>query len=216
VSSGTNNSSNENELRDVTRGYYAMISEVDHHVGLILQKLEELHLTDNTIVVFSSDHGEWLGEHMRYHKGFWAPDAVSRVPLIIKVPNMLSGAKRRIIDEIVECVDVTPTLLNLSGIQIPPDIQGYVLPVTEKDNSYRCDGIGLTEHHGWKSMRFKGFRYVVDMHGNEMLFDLADDPNEYNNVSGNEKYFSVLARARHMLISRMIRIERVLKIEWPY
>ena len=59
----------DQELRSARHGYYAMISEVDHHVGRILDKLEQFGLTENTIVVFTSDHGEWLGEHLRYGKG---------------------------------------------------------------------------------------------------------------------------------------------------
>ena len=60
----------DQELRSARQGYYAMVSEVDHHVGRILACLEELDLTERTIVVFTSDHGEWLGEHLRYGKGY--------------------------------------------------------------------------------------------------------------------------------------------------
>ena len=64
-----------------------MISELDHHIGRILDNLEKLSLTENTIVVFTSDHGEWLGEHLRYGKGYPGHDCVSRVPLIIRYPR---------------------------------------------------------------------------------------------------------------------------------
>ena len=56
----------DDELRSARHGYYAMVSEVDHHVGRILDRLDALGIADNTIVVFTSDHGEWLGEHLRY------------------------------------------------------------------------------------------------------------------------------------------------------
>ena len=70
----------DDELRSAHHGYYAMVSEVDHHVGRILDRLDGLGIADNTIVVFTSDHGEWLGEHLRYGKGYPGHDAVTRVP----------------------------------------------------------------------------------------------------------------------------------------
>lgn len=69
----------DDELRSVRQGYYAMVSEVDHLVGRILSRLDELGLAQNTLVVFTSDHGEWLGQHLRYGKGHPGDDCVSRV-----------------------------------------------------------------------------------------------------------------------------------------
>ena len=80
----TDQSLSDKELRSAHHGYYAMVSEVDHHVGRILGELEQLGLEENTIVVFTSGHGEWLGEHLRYVKGYPEHDCVSRVPLIMR------------------------------------------------------------------------------------------------------------------------------------
>ena len=80
------------QLRRAKQGYYAMISEVDHYVGRILAELEAYGKRDDTIVVFTSDHGEWLGDHLRYGKGYPADDSVSRVPLIIAAPDGQAGA----------------------------------------------------------------------------------------------------------------------------
>lgn len=206
----------EEKLKSVTRGYYAMISEVDSWVGKILDTLDELGIADNTIVVFTSDHGEWLGEHYKYGKGFWAPDVISRVPMIIKVPKTLGGAEGRHVVEIVECVDIVPTLLELAGIQVPPEVQGNLLPVTEKDCIYAGDSLGLTEYHGWKSLRLKDYRYVVESSGNEHLYDLKADPMEYVDVANNENYNTILNEARRLLIQRMLRIEQPRKREWAY
>jgi arylsulfatase A-like enzyme len=65
-------------LRQAVHGYYAMVSEVDHHVGRLMALLDSLQLAQDTIVVFTSDHGEWLGEHLRYGKGLPGNDPVSR------------------------------------------------------------------------------------------------------------------------------------------
>ena len=101
-----------------------MVSEVDHYVGRILAALEACGKRQNTIIVFTSDHGEWLGEHLRYGKGYPAHDAASRVPLIISAPGGMPAQRR---DDIVEAVDIVPTLLDLAGIQIPPTLQGSSL-----------------------------------------------------------------------------------------
>ncbi len=77
----------EARLRSAVHGYYAMISEVDHHIGRILETLTQQGLSEQTIVVFTSDHGEWLGELGRFGKGYPGDDPVTRVPLIVKTPQ---------------------------------------------------------------------------------------------------------------------------------
>ena len=77
----------DEELRSTRHGYYAQISEVDDYAGQILGQLEAQGLAENTIVLFTSDHGEWLGQHLRYGKGFPGADPVSRVPLLVRWPG---------------------------------------------------------------------------------------------------------------------------------
>ena len=94
-----------------------MVSEVDHHVGRILDRLDALGIADNTIVVFTSDHGEWLGEHLRYGKGYPGHDAVTRVPLLMRWPGGARAGGH--CSRIVEALDVVPTLLEAAAIQRP-------------------------------------------------------------------------------------------------
>jgi arylsulfatase A-like enzyme len=206
----------DRELRDIVHGYYAMVSEVDAWVGRILDTLDELGLADSTIVVFSSDHGEWLGEHLRYGKGYWAQDAISRVPLIVKVPQALGGAAGVHFPDIVEGVDVVPTLLDAAGIQIPPEVQGDLLPVLALRPICAGDGLGLTEHAGWKSLRFEHYRYVAEASGTERLYDLDSDPSEYANLADLPEHAGLLSRARKLLLTRVLRIEQPLRKEWAY
>jgi arylsulfatase A-like enzyme len=207
----------EASLRSITRGYYAMISEVDHWIGKILDAVEESGKADNTIIVFTSDHGEWLGEHRKFGKGHWAPDVVSRVPLIVRIPEAIGGRSGETVDDIVECADVVPSLLHAAGIPIPPKVQGDLLPAFDTDEiGDGGDGLGLTEHKGWKSLRMPGFRYVAEADGSERLFDLEQDPWEYRDVSAEDSYAGALSDARAALIRRMLRIEQPLPREWPY
>lgn len=206
----------EETLRSITKGYYAMISEVDNWVGEILSALDRADLADRTIIVFTSDHGEWLGEHRRFGKGFWAPDVVSRVPLIVSVPESLGGLAGEQVSQIVECVDVVPTLLRLCGLPVPEDVQGDVLPVSSVVTPSAADALALTEHHGWRSLRSDEFRYVVRSDGEEHLYDIAGDQWEYSDVAADPDHAELLSAARHELVTRMLRIEQPLPREWPY
>jgi len=201
------------ELRSVKHGYYAMISEVDHHIGRILDHLDQLGIADNTIVVFTSDHGEWLGEHLRYGKGYPACDCISRVPLIIRWPR---GVREPgvTISHIAEAIDVIPTLLHGAGIPLPPHLQGRVLQPFVADAPEQ--ELALTEHRGWKALRIPGFRYVLHDDGRESLFDLTTDPGEYQDVSRDPEYADTLAEARHILSTRLLATERPLTRVWPY
>ena len=107
----------DEQLRSAKQGYYAMISEVDHYVGRILDALDRTGKREETIIVFTSDHGEWLGDHLRFGKGYPADDAVSRVPLIIAGPDVNAGGRH---DGIVEAVDIVPTLLEMAVMQRSP------------------------------------------------------------------------------------------------
>jgi arylsulfatase A-like enzyme len=106
-------------------GYMAMCSEVDHHVGRILDRLEQRGLADNTIVVYTSDHGETFGAYSsNAHKG--TPEDVSvRVPLIIRVPDGTNAGWRSQL--LVGALDLMPTLLGLIGITVPVECQGQDL-----------------------------------------------------------------------------------------
>ncbi len=192
-----------------------MISEVDHHVGRILEQLEEGGLAGNTIVVFTSDHGEWLGEHLRYGKGYWAPDCVSRVPLIMRWPDGFEASAGRH-SEIVETVDIAATLLSCAGMPVPRGLHGNCIVPGIANHCVPDDGLALTEYTGWRSLRLPGRRYVCTNEGEEMLFDLEKDPGEYHNLAADFAYESELAEIRRLLVRRMIGMERPLPLTWIY
>ncbi len=205
-------------LRAARHGYYAMVSEVDHYVGRILATLEELGLRDDTMVVFTADHGDWLGEHLRHGKGYPAPDAVSRVPLLLRWPAGVSQPGRAI-GSLVEAVDVLPTLLEGAGIQVPPLVQGRSLLPVLQGAGVTGRASALTEGRGWKSLRTEGYRYVCSFgepEGGEHLWDLEDDPGEYRDVAGNPGYAPALAEHRLLLLQRLLQNEQPLPRVWGY
>jgi arylsulfatase len=203
----------EAELRSARQGYYAMVTEMDHYVGKILDQLEAQGVADNTIVIFTSDHGEWLGEHGKYGKGYPGPDCVSRVPLLIRIPKSLAEKVRKgqTVSHIVEAVDVIPTILDLAGIQIPSHLQGVSLFA----ENYQNEG-ALMEVVGSKIFRTENFRYVVHDDGKELLFDLKEDPGEYFNVAADSSYQTALADHRRLLLKKLLRMERPKARTWRY
>ncbi len=206
---------NDDLLRTARHGYYAMVSEVDWHVGRILQALEENGQADNTIVIFTSDHGEWLGEHLRWGKGWPGADAVSRVPLLVRWPagNLESGRR---VGEVVEAVDMLPTLLEAAGIQIPPHVQGNTLLALLRGAAEDPAASALMEARGWKTLRTADHRYLIHDDGRESLWDLKADPREYRDVAGDDSYRMVLAELRLLLLRRLLNMERPLPRSWTY
>lgn len=201
------------QLRRARQGYYAMISEVDHYVAAILDSLEANGKRDNTIVVFTSDHGEWLGDHLRYGKGYPADDAVSRVPLIVSAPD---GRRDHAHHAVVEAVDIVPTLLELAGIQIPTFLQGQSLAGVIEHGAEPGKSIALTEGDGWKCLRTERYRYLVHSDGRESLWDIDADPGEYFDVSACSDYADALGDCRKALLQRLLEIERPRPRTWTY
>jgi arylsulfatase A-like enzyme len=116
----------EDDVRRVIGIYYAMIAQIDDALGHILDALERLDLHRRTIVVFTSDHGDLMGEHCLMEKGGMLYDALVRVPLLISWPDHLPHNRR--VSELVSLIDVMPSLLWLQGLPIPRDLQGQPLP----------------------------------------------------------------------------------------
>ena len=205
----------DEELRSAHHGYYSMVSEVDYHVGRILGYLDEYGLTEDTIVIFTSDHGEWLGEHLRYGKGLPAHDCISRVPLIIRWPEGIVSPERTVTG-IVEGVDIIPTLLESAGIPIPYHLQGRSLFEALIGQSFAGRESVLTEGEGAKSLRTAKYRYVSHADGRELLFDLEEDPHGYRNVANEPGYLQALANVRHQMLQHLIQMERPIPRTWAY
>jgi len=203
-----------NNHRSIKHGYYAMVSEVDQQVGGILAALERSGQADNTIIIFTSDHGEWLGLRGKYGKGYPGDDSVSRVPLLIRFPSSYNIPPRRM-SQIVEAVDVLPTLLEASGTQIPPFVQGTSLLELIRRGSH-SKNTALMEGTGWKSLRTESHRYIVHADGTERLFDLFTDPEEENDIHATEAGQRNLGEVRKLMLQRCLMAERPRARIWPY
>ena len=202
-------------LREARRGYYAQVSEVDHHCGRILALLDELGQAEDTIVIFTADHGDWLGEHLKHGKGYPGSDPASRVPLLVRYPAALA-APGRAVEEVTEALDVVPTLLECAGVPVPPSVQGTsLLPVLQATDPLGPQA-AITEARGWKALRTARYRYVCESTGTEHLWDLDTDPSEYHDVVHDRAYAEDLAELRRVLLTRVIANERTLPRVWNY
>ena len=201
------------ELRSVRQGYYAMITEVDDYVGHILDHVDELRLRDNTIILFVSDHGEYLGDYNTYGKGQPGQDCISRVPCIVRLPGAEPG---RTVHDLTEAVDVLPTLLEAAAIPIPKAVQGRSFLGTLRGLETEPRSSVLTESVPCRSIRTDNHRYVCYHDGREQLFDLIQDPGEYIDVSAETAYAEILSKHRRIMIERLMATDLPKRREWAY
>jgi len=183
------------------KDYLECIASVDDNVGRILKYLKKNNLDDNTIVVYTSDQGFYLGEHGWFDKR-WMYEQSLRTPLIIKVPNSRHG----IVDnkDMVLNIDYAPTFLDYAGVPIPSDMQGKSLRkiIEGKHPANWRDAIyyhyfeypaehGVKRHYGIRTSRYKLIHFYYDIDAWE-LYDLQKDPDEINNVYNNPDYQTIV------------------------
>lgn len=196
--------------RAARHGYFASVSYVDVLVGRLLQKLDELGLCDDTIVVIFGDHGFMLGEHNLWAKHNLFDESI-RSPLIISAPGLKKGKTTR---ALAELVDVYPTLLELAGLRAPKSQLTGISLVPWLKNPEAPGKAAVFSHHqggnGW-SIRTNRFQLIQYFNGEnvaaEALFDMHTDPLQEVNVAGMEAYRPEIDELRAMLKEHLSGIE---------
>jgi len=201
----------DEEWRRVKAYYYALVSHVDDQVGRILAALEESALAESTLVIFTSDHGEHLGDHGLVHKGTPGLESCTHVPLILSWPGRIQPGRKH--DELVELVDLAPTVLELCGVEVPDSFQGRSLRPLLAGGEYRARRSAYLEHkypfeESWRAVRTERYRYCVSSKGQELLFDREKDPGELRNVAAGKDYAAELSDCRRELIARAFQAEK--------
>ncbi|WP_162006689.1 sulfatase [Roseimaritima sediminicola] len=189
------------DIPAIHAAYYSAVSHMDAQVGRLLDALAQLDLQDNTIVVFSSDHGYHLGEHHKWQKQHLF-EQTTRVPFILSVP-WLPKTHGRAAERICELVDLYPTLADLCRLPPPGHLQGQSLrPLLEDvDTPQWTKRTALTvSTRGGVSLRTPDWRYTQWNDGeDEELYDLRNDPDEFHNVADQPKYQAVRKRLAEQL-----------------
>lgn len=181
------------------KDYLRTIKSVDDGVGEVLDYLEENGLADNTIVVYTSDQGFYLGEHGWFDKRFMYEQSF-RTPLLVRYPKEIEPGTK--IDKLVQNLDFAPTLLDYAGIEAPEEMQGesFRKLVSGETDEWR-DAVYYTyyeypsvhmvkRHHGVATDRYKLMHFYYDIDEWEM-YDLQEDPNEMNNIYDDPEYAEV-------------------------
>ncbi|MEH6305904.1 sulfatase [Olivibacter sp. CPCC 100613] len=184
----------EEKQREALRAYYASISFMDAQLGRVLDALDKLQLSNNTIVVFWSDHGYNVGHH-----GQWMKQSLfetsARVPLIFRVPKFKGGQQS---DRTVELLDIYPTLAELAGLAAPKDLDGKSLVPLLRDPGASWAKAAYTQvkrPNGvvGRSVRTERWRYTEWDHGKAgtELYDHEKDPDEFYNLTDNSSYRAI-------------------------
>jgi arylsulfatase A-like enzyme len=197
------------------RTFYRTVTRADAAVGRILAELERLGLDDNTVVIFSSDHGSLLGDHGLSGKWLMYENSI-RVPMIIYDPRVdrRNAGQRR--DEMVLSIDLAPTMLSLAGIEPPDSVQGEnMMPLVSNQarrwrshfyyqHTYNTDPprSPIAASEGIRTTRWKYIRYPQTAPVYEQLFDLESDPLEQNNLASVDEHGPILARMRALCDTR--------------
>ena len=201
------------DRRMIRAAYYAMCDLIDDAVGRMLEALERTGQRENTLVLFSSDHGTMLGDHGLYKKGPYFYEEGVHVPLIVDGPGVDSGT----VGTIVELVDIAPTLLEAAGEPVGPGVQGESLwPLLgdagdrEKQSAY-CEFYNASTQHtdprAYATMLREDRYKLVSVHGRDAgeLYDLREDPDETHNRWDDPDYRDVKLRLLDRLAGRMAR-----------
>ena len=177
-----------------TACYYANCTMIDEQIGRILAALDALNMMENTVVIFTSDHGDYMAEHRLMLKGIPAFEGAYRVPLILSGPGIAAG---RQVNEIVSLLDLVPTLVQLTT---GDDFHGHgrsLLPLLQsmetdwQSEAYaECHGqrFNYTQRVLWRDNN----KYIFNGFDEDELYDLAADPHELHNLSGDPQQRSVL------------------------
>ena len=197
------------KLQRYLEDYLGTILSVDESVGKILDYLDNNGLSENTIVVYTSDQGFYLGEHGWFDKRFMNEESLS-MPLVIRYPKEIKWQQK--LDEIILNLDFAPTFLDYAGIKVPKSMQGNSIRnlLSGKQKSKWRESMYyhyyefphgwhfVKKHYGIRTDRYKLIHFYDDIDAWE-FYDLKNDPNEINNIYNNKNYKREIDSAKHKL-----------------
>lgn len=194
--------------------YYAMVQEVDSHVGRILDTLDRLGLADHTLVIFISDHGEFMGDHGLAQKFLPYEESV-RIPMLMRLPGRIPGGA--VVDGVANSRDLFATIFDYLGLPCPEQEGHSLRPLIDGVSGYPDFTIS---EYGWEEgyvmLATRDWKYVWTGPANQpdLLFDLNRDPRELNNLLGtNPQRNQYVSQAMQL---RNIMLEWMASIHHPY
>ena len=196
------------QITEWMRGYFGMVANLDDNIGRLNAAIHQLGLDENTIVVFTADHGECFGAHGRRAKNIFYEEAV-RVPLLLRAPGLPTGSN----DVCLNTVDIMPTLLDMLHLPIPAEVEGdskaFFLDGkhTSNDGSLMmCCGPTAAWGDGveWRGYRTKDYTYAIfRVDGQEYLFHNTVDPLQEHNLADVPEYQPLKEELRGQMLEKM-------------
>jgi len=199
------------DLEKWRRNYYAMTANLDWNIGRLLDAVEKAGLAENTIVIFTSDHGEMFGAQGRRAKNIFYEEA-ARIPFLVRWPAKIPAGSKS--DACLSTVDMMPTIVSLMGLKVPKDAEGMDLsrcalgrkgPEPQAaflQNTGAC--AAWQNGHEWRALRDKQYTYATyRVDKSELLFDNKSDPYQMTNLAADPKHAATLNRFRKILAARM-------------
>jgi arylsulfatase A-like enzyme len=196
-------------------GYWGMVKRLDEALGRVLDALKSLNLSDDTIVLFTSDHGNHFKTRNSEYKRS-CHEASIRVPTVFCGPGFEGGGQRR---ELVSLIDLPPTLLDAAGLPVPAEMQGAsLMPLLRRETTEWRDDmfVQISESHIGRAIRTGRWKYALrapqqaeddrgsaSLYVEDCLYDLQADPYELNNLLGKESHAPVTQVLRERLLRRM-------------
>ncbi len=196
------------------RDYLSTAVSLDRNIGRALKYLDEHHLAENTIVIYLSDQGFYLGEHGWFDKRFMYEESF-RTPMLMRFPALIKPAV--VSNSFIMNTDIAPTLLDAAGLAVPKDIQGEsMLPLFTQENAkgrkamyyhyYENGEHSVSPHFGIRTERYKLIRFYKRVEAWE-LYDLQKDPQEMNNRYGKKGYEKITAGLKIQLTQLITNYE---------
>lgn len=195
-----------NRVKEEMRVYYAQTANIDWNIGRLVKTLDELGIADNTILVFTSDHGEMFGSHGRQAKYIFYEEA-SRIPFLIRWPSKIP--KKTVTDALLGTPDIMPTLLSMMNLNSPRSTEGVDLSAhamgkggSQPEYAF-MQGMGTTaawqDGTEWRALRDHEYTYAIyHRDGSELLFNNFKDPYQLRNLVGERGEAANLRRVRDL------------------
>lgn len=196
--------------------YLACIRSVDENVGRVLEYLEQNNLLDNTLIVYTSDQGFYMGEHGWFDKRFMYEESF-RTPLMMRLPKGYKGSGE--ISQLVQNIDFAPTILDVAGAEIPDEMQGMsIKPLLTGENSVEWrDALYyhyyefpnehmVKKHYGIRNQRYKLIHFYDDIDEWE-FYDLEKDPSEMNNLIADATYKTEIEKMKNRLLELIVKYD---------
>jgi arylsulfatase len=200
------------EIRASRQAYFASISHVDEQVGRVLQALQERGDLENTLILFTCDHGDMMGDNHLWRKCY-AYEGSARIPMIIRWPESLNLPARRgqVMRHLVELRDVLPTFLDAAGMAKPGAMDGMSMLDLIRGRTRKWRRVLDLEHaqiywqgNSWIALTDGRHKYIYfTLTGEQQLFDLDNDPHEMNNLAENAAHAELVGQWRKRMVEHV-------------